>query len=73
MQVSSINPSTRHSNIDDTTKHLDALQALAELLSFAVEAGALADAIVSEPKRLRYARDGIGLLAFDAQQRLHEF
>ena len=73
MQVSSINPSTSHSNIDETTKYLDALQALAELLSIAAEADAVTDAILSDPKRLRYALDGIGLLAFDAQQRLHEF
>lgn len=72
MTVSSIKPSNDHSNIDDTDQYLDAIQAMTELFSIAIESDALTDAIVGDPKRLRYAFDGLRLLAFDAQQRLHE-
>lgn len=72
MPVSSIKPSNSFSNIDETDQHLDAIQAISELLSIAAEMDSLSDAIVSDPKRLRYALDGIRLLAFNAQQRLHD-
>ena len=73
MTVTQITPNPADEKVEETVRYLDAIQALAELLSIAAEADALTDAIVSDRNRLKYAFDGISLLAFDAQQRLHGF
>ncbi len=71
MNFSKITPNPLHDQIDECSRRLDAIEAIATALSIANAAGSLNDATVFQPKLAANVLDGIALLAIDASRALH--
>jgi hypothetical protein len=69
--VAEITPSHILEAIDECSRRLDAIEAIATALSIANAAGSLNDATVFQPKLAANVLDGIALLAIDASRALH--
>lgn len=68
---STANPSNIQEAIDECSRRLDAIEAIATAFSIANDAGSLNDVVVFRPELMVHIWDGISLLAKDAQQALH--
>ena len=71
MNVTKITPNPLHDQIDECSRRLDAIEAIANAFSIANDAGSLNDVVVFRPELMVHIWDGISLLAKDAQQALH--
>lgn len=68
--VTKIAPNQMQDAIDQCSRRLDAIEALATAFSIANDAGSLNDVVVFRPELMVNIWDGISLLAKDAQQAL---
>lgn len=69
--VAEITPSHILEAIDECSRRLDAIEAMADAFSIINDAGSLNDAVVFRPELMVHIWDGISLLAKDAQHALH--